>query len=185
MKKYFLLFCVSILLSCSSGKSKTPDYFVVDYNSEKLCKGIQNLNEYIDKSKEIKNYFIGDKENTRLRIKIDTLITEGVPEIVSIKAGIEEKIRLKEKIPLEQAHRILELRSIRNPVIKLKSCIQDSNLINPQINLEYYYYSEYGLLIAEISKIKYKPEYGEGFLVLAELDSIGSIKIIKTSYWQE
>lgn len=72
------------------------------------------------------------------------------------------------------------------PTIKLNpACIEQINANKPQVKIQYYYYPEYALLTAQISKIKYIEEYGIGYLILAKIDLNGEIAILKTSSWQE
>jgi hypothetical protein len=179
-KLSFILF-VALTISCSS---KKPN--VIDYHSERLCNGIKSMTEYVKNSNEIKKYFVENSSNSReLDCEIDTLVTEGI-SFPFLQSEVANIIKNEEKISLEQANRRLEIKFLSKPVIKLNSvCIKNSNVSKPQVKIEYYYYPEYALLTAEISKIKYEKEYGKGYLVLARIESSGEMKILKTSFWEE
>ena len=182
MKRNFtLILIVALLISCSSKKQH-----VIDYHSERLCAGIKNISEYVKNSSEIKKYFIENSSgSTELKFEIDTLVTEGI-SFPFLQSEVANIVRDEEKISLEQAYRRLEIKFLSKPIIKLNSvCIKNSNISKPQVKIEYYYYPEYALLTAEISKIKYGKEYGKGYLVLAKIDVSGEMKILKTSFWEE
>jgi hypothetical protein len=170
-----------LLISCSAKKS-----FVIDYNSERLCNGIKNMTKYIENSNEVKIYFSeNNASSTELKYEVDTLVTEGI-SFPFLQSEVANFIKNEEKIPLGQANKKLEMKFLAKPSIKLNSgCLKKLNINKPKVKIEYYYYPEYGLLTAEISKIKYIPEYGKGFLILAKIDLNGEIKILKTSFWEE
>ena len=168
-----------LLISCSAKKS-----FVIDYNSERLCNGIKNMTKYIENSNEVKLYFSENNiGSTELKYEIDTLVTEGI-SFHFLQSEVANFLKNEEKISL--GHKRLELKFLAKPSIKLNSgCLKKININKPKVNIAYYYYPEYRLLTAEISKIKYIPEYGKGFLILAKIDLNGEIKILKTSFWEE
>ncbi|MEK8181251.1 hypothetical protein WMW71_12965 [Flavobacterium buctense] len=182
MKRNLVLILINVLLvSCSASKPN-----IIDYHSEKLCGGIKNMSEYIKNSNEIKAFFLKNpSDSTILKSEIDSLVTEGIvfPFLQSEVANI---IKNEEKISLDQAYSRLEVKFLSKPIIKLNSvCVKQTNVSSPEVKIEYYYYPEYALLTAQISKIKYSQEYGKGYLVLAKIDSNGEMKILKSSFWEE
>ena len=182
MKKTFIYIIITLLLiSCSVKKS-----FVIDYNSERLCNGIKNLTKYIENSNEVKIYFSENYTgSTELKYEVDTLVTEGFP-FLFLQSEIANFVKNEEKISLDEAYKRLEIKFLAKPSIKLNSgCLKKLNIDKPKVNITYYYYPEYGLLTAEISKIKYIPEYGKGFIILAKINSNGELNIIKTNSWEE
>ena len=170
-----------LLVSCSAKES-----LVIDYNSGRMCNGIRNMTKYIENSNEVKLFFAAyNAEFTELKYEVDTLVTEGI-SFPFLQYEVANYIKNQEKISLVEANKILELKTLAKPIIKLNSgCLKKLNINNPKVNIAYYYYPEYGLLTTEISKIKYKPEYGGGFLILAKIDANGAIEILKTSFWEE
>jgi hypothetical protein len=170
-----------MLISCTTKKS-----FVIDYNSEKLCKGIKNMTKYIENSNEVKIYFSENNTgSTELKYEVDTLVTEGI-SFPFLQSEVANYVKNEEKISLAAAYKRLEIKFLAKPSMKLNSgCLKKLNIDKPKVNITYYYYPEYGLLTAEISKIKYMPEYGKGFIILAKIDLNGELKIIKTSFWEE
>jgi len=180
-RNFALILFVTLSISCSS---KKPN--VIDYHSERLCGGIKNMSEYVKNSSEIKKYFLENSSNsTELNSEIDTLVTEGI-SFPFLQSEVANIIKNEEKISLEQAYKRLEIKFLSKPIIKLNSvCLKQTNVGKPQVKIEYYYYPEYALLTAEISKIKYVNEYGNGYLILAKIDSSGEMKILKTSFWEE
>lgn len=182
MKKYLLLFVFSILflVSCASKNA-----IIMDYNSEKLCFGIQNLTKYIESLPEIKEHFLnGNSDKLNLNYEIEELIVEGIP-FPFFHFEIAEIIKVEEKISSAEAYNIVQLRHFTRSSKLNTFCLKKTNIKNPDFKIEYFYYPEYSLLMTEISKIKYKTEYGGGFLLLTKLDSEGKITLLKTSYWQE
>jgi len=182
LKRPFVNVLITLLLiSCSAKKS-----IVVDYNCEKLCNGIKNMTKYIENSNEVKIYFSEDNTDvTELKYEVDTLVTEGV-SFSFLQSEVANFIKNEEKISLGQASKRLEIKFLAKPNMKLNSgCLKKLNINHPKVNIRYYYYPEYGLLTAEISKIKYIPEYGKGFLILAKVDLNGEIKTLKTTFWEE
>ena len=171
MKRTFVNILITSLLLISCSTKKT---FVIDYNSERLCNGIKNMTKYIENSNEVKIYFSeSDTGATELKYEIDTLVTEGI-SFPFLQSEVANFVKNEEKISLDLAYKRLEIK-----------CLKKLNINKPKVNITYYYYPEYGLLTAEISKIKYKPEYGKGFLILAKIDLNGEMKILKTSFWEE
>jgi hypothetical protein len=144
------------------------------------------MTKYVENSNEVKIYFSENNTgSTELKYEVDTLITEGI-SFPFLQSEVANFIKNEEKISLDQANNRLEIKFLSKPSIKLNSgCLKKLNVNNPKVNIAYYYYPEYGLLTAEISKIKYIPEYGKGFLILAKIDLNGEIKILKTSFWEE
>lgn len=182
MKRTFVNILITLLLiSCSAKKS-----IVVDYNSERLCNGIKNMTKYIENSNEVKIYFSDENTGvTELKYEVDTLISEGV-SFPFLQSEVANFIKNEEKISLGQANKRLEMKFLAKPSIKLNSgCLKKLNINKPKVNIEYYYYPEYALLTAEMSKIKYISEYGKGFLILAKIDLNGEIKTLKTTFWEE
>lgn len=182
MKRTFINILISsLLISCSTKKA-----FVIEYNSEKLCNGIKNMTKYIENSNEVKIYFSENNTgSTELKYEVDTLVTEGI-SFPFLQSEVANFVKNEEKISLDEAYKRLEIKFLAKPSIKLNSgCLKKLNINKPKVNITYYYYPEYGLLTAEISKIKYMPEYGKGFLILAKIDLNGEIKILKTSFWEE
>tara|TARA_R110000868_G_C10554874_1_gene736267 strand:+ start:46 stop:600 length:555 start_codon:yes stop_codon:yes gene_type:complete len=180
-RKIALMILVTFLSSCSTKKT-----IVTDYYSEKLCGGITEMSNYIENSNEIKNYFIeSNSGNTKLNYEVTELVTEGIcfPFLQSEVAKIIEN---EEKISLEQANRILEVRFLSKPILILNSrCLEKRKFDKPDVKIEYYYYPEYNLLTAEITKIKYSAEYGKGYLILAKINADKKIEVLKTTFWEE
>ncbi|CAM4018148.1 hypothetical protein FLAN108750_05430 [Flavobacterium antarcticum] len=177
----YVMISVAFLASCSTKKT-----IVIDYYSEKLCGGITEISNYIENSDEIKNYFKeSNSENTKLNYEVTELVKEGIcfPFLQSEVAKIIEN---KEKISLEQASRRLEIKFLSKPILTLNSrCLEKRKIIKPDVKIEYYYYPEYSLLTAEITKIKYSAEYGKGYLILAEITADNKIEFLKTTFWEE
>jgi hypothetical protein len=144
------------------------------------------MTKYIETSSEVKIYFSeNNTDATELKYEVDTLVTEGI-SFPFLQSEVANFVKNEEKISLEQASNRLEIKFLVKPSIKLNSgCLKKTNINKPKVNIAYYYYPEYGLLTAEISKIKYTPEYGKGFLLLAKIGLNGEIKILKTSFWEE
>lgn len=181
MKKYFIaIIILTLLISCAVKKP-----VAVVYHSEKLCSGIQNMSAFINSSAEVRQFFSGSSAGNALTSKTDSLITEGIvfPFLQSEIAAI---VKNEEQISLAQANKRLEEKFLHNPLQLDPVCpISKNTGVKPDVGIEYYYYPEYALLTAEITKIKYAPEYAMGFLILAKLDSVGKLKILKTTVWQE
>lgn len=144
------------------------------------------MTNYIENSNEVKKYFSeSNTSSTELKYEIDTLVTEGISFIFS-QHEVAIFVKNEEKISLNAAYKRLDLKFLAKPTIKLNSgCLNKLNISKPKVKITYYYYPEYGLLTAEISQIKYKSEYGRGFLILAKIDLNGELEIIKTSFWVE
>jgi hypothetical protein len=182
MKRNFVLLLIAIvLISCSVNKQH-----VIHYRSERLCGGIKNMYEYIKNSNEIKDYFFENPLSPiQLNCEIDTLVTEGIP-FPFLQSEVAKIIEKEEKVSFAEAYRRLEFKFLSKPTIKLNpACLEHINANKPQVKIQYYYYPEYALLTAQISKIKYIEEYGIGYLILAKIDLNGEIAILKTSSWQE
>ena len=144
------------------------------------------MTKYIENSNEVKIYFSDENTSeTELKYEVDTLVSEGV-SFPFLQSEVANFIKNEEKISLGQANKRLEMKFLTKPSIKLNSgCLKKLNINKPKVNIEYYYYPEYALLTAKISKIKYIPEYGKGFLILAKIDLNGEIKTLKTTFWEE
>lgn len=182
MKSIIIFLLISsLLISCATYKS-----IVIDYNSEKLCNGIENLTNFIENSNDVKSYFLDKNSNsTDLKYEIDTLITEGI-SFMFLQYEVANYVMNEEKISFEEVNKRLEMKFLVKPNLELNSrCLKRQYINHPTVNIKYYYYPEYGLLTAEISKIKYIPEYGKGYLILAKIELNGDLKIIKTSFWEE
>jgi len=184
MRKILVLTLFLVLTySCSTTRKTNP---FLEYHSEKLCIGIRNMTEYIESSKELKTYFKNVLSDTiNLQYELDTVITEGVPFPFFTKE-ISKIIMQNEKISIEQAFTRLyrKFQSIE-PLRLTTGCIKNTKMSRPDIKVSFWFYPEYGLLISEISELKYEPKYGRGILFLAEIGNEGEMKIIKKSDWIE
>ena len=158
---------------------------VYDYQSPKLCIGIKNMTDFTVNSKELITFFKGSIfENVNLKYECDTLITEGIPII--LESQIAKIIINQEKISSEEAYESISKKKLLRQNFRLSTnCLKKSKIIDPEINIHYYYYPEYSLLITDVENILYEPGYSRGWLYLAELDDIGNIKIIDSSFWEE
>jgi len=184
MRQILVLTILLVLTySCSSTRKTSP---FLEYHSEKLCIGIRNMTEYIESSKELKNYFKNILSDTiNLQYELDTVIIEGVPFPFFVKE-ISEIIMQNEKISIEQAStRLYRKFKAVEPLRLTTGCIKSTKISRPDIKVSFWFYPEYGLLISEISEIKYEPKYGRGFLFLAEIGNDGEIRIIEKSDWIE
>jgi hypothetical protein len=172
-----------VTFSCSTTRKTSP---FLEYHSEKLCLGLRNMTEYIKNSEELKTYFktiLTDSIN--LKFEIDTGVTEGVPFPFFVKE-ISEIISQNEKISSEQAYSRLYRRfQVIEPIRLTTGCINSTKIPRPDVKVTFWFYPEYGLLISEISELKYEPKYGRGILFLAEIGNGGEMKIINKSDWIE
>jgi hypothetical protein len=184
MRKIIVLTIFLVLTySCSTTRKTRP---FLEYHSEKLCIGIRNMTEYIKNSEELKTYFNNIlTDSIHLKYEIDTVVTEGVPFPFFVKE-ISEIIAQNEKISIEQAYaRLYRKFQVKEPLRLTTSCIQRSKISRPDVKVSFWFYPEYGLLISEISELKYEPKYGRGILFLAQIGNEGEMKIIKKSDWIE
>ena len=144
------------------------------------------MTEYIKNSEELKTYFktiLTDSIN--LKFEIDTVVTEGVPFPFFVKE-ISEIISQNEKISSEQAYsRLFRRFQVIEPIRLTTGCFNSTKIPRPNVKVTFWFYPEYGLLISEISELKYEPKYGRGILFLAEIGNEGGMKIIKKSDWIE
>ena len=176
-----LLILVSFLASCSTKKT-----IVTDYYSEKLCSGITEISNYIENSNEIKKYFIeNNSENTKLNYEVSEFVTEGIC-FPFLQSDVAKIIENTENISSEQANRRLEVKFLSKPILKLNTrCLEKKKTNKPEVTINYYYYPEYSLLTAEITKIKYSAEYGKGYLILSKINADKKIEVLKTTFWEE
>ncbi|HLP04239.1 MAG TPA: hypothetical protein VK152_02310 [Paludibacter sp.] len=179
----YVTMLVLTLFSCTTTKKVTN---VLEYKSDKLCTGIKNMQELIESSKDLKNHFKDIlSDTTKLKYELDTIVTEGVPTMFFDKE-ISTIIMQNEKIPSKQAYSRLYIKSqIENPLKLNTRCINNTKIQRPDVKVSFWFYPEYGLLISEVSKIKYKREYGKGYLFLAKISDDGKLNIIKTTNWTE
>jgi hypothetical protein len=102
-------------------------------------------------------------------------IIEGFP--IDVKTLIAQIIQSEDNITLQAAEEKTK-HSKKKSILK-PSCIKQTNSINPEYNIDYYYYPEYGLLTAKISKSLHR-----GNLVFAKIELDGNLKILKTGFWE-
>ena len=184
MRKILVLTIFLILTySCSTTRNTSP---FLEYHSEKLCIGIRNMIEYIKNSEELKTYFKNIlTDSINLKYEIDTVVTEGVPLPLFAKE-ISKIIAQNEKISIEQAYsRLYRKFQVKEPLRLITGCIKSTRILRPDVNVSFWFYPEYGLLISEISEMKYEPKYGKGFIFLTKIDNDGEIEIIEKSNWIE
>ena len=180
-RKILLIIVVSFLTSCTTKKN-----IVTEYYSEKLCSGITEISNYIENSNEVKKYFIGNVTgNTKLNYGFNELVTEGI-SFPFLQNDVAKIIAKEEKITLEQANNRLQLKFLAKPILTFNThCLKKEKNNKPEVNVNFYYYPEYGLLTAEIIKIKYSAEYGKGYLILAKVNAEEKLEILKTTFWEE
>jgi len=144
------------------------------------------MTEYIESSEELKTYFKNVlTDSIKLKYEIDTLVKEGVPFPFFVKE-ISEIVAQNEKISVKQAYtRLIWKFPVIEPLRLSTGCINSTKIPRPDVKVTFWFYPEYGLLISEISELKYEPKYGRGILFLAEIGNEGEMKIIKKSDWIE
>lgn len=180
MKKLLILYIYISSVSFSSDKQ-----IVTKYESEKLCNGIKNINDYVQNSIEIKKFHLGDQSLEKLEYFTDSKITEGIP-FPFITSDVAKIIHQQDKISINEAINKIEKRFLtKNETFIKLNCLNEKNILHAKLKMKYYYYPEYNLLTAEIIKIKNKLEYGKGYIVLAKTDLKGKIQILKTTFWEE
>lgn len=134
------------------------------------------MNKYIDESEIIKEFHLGKvSKATKLKYTINTNIIEGFP--MDVQTLIAPIIQSEDNITLQAAEEKVKL-SKRKSILK-PTCIKQTNFTNPEYKIDYYYYPEYGLLTAKISK-----NINRGNLVFAKIELDGYLKILKTGFWE-
>lgn len=173
MKNCTILFLLILLQSCSSKKT-----IPTVYDAERLCKGIEDMSKYIDESEVIKEFHLGKvSKETKLKYTINTNIIEGVP--MDVRTLVASIIQSEDNITLQEAEEKIKIKLSKKKTFLKPSCIKPTNFVNPEYKIDYYYYPEYELLTAKISK-----NINRGDLVFAKIDLNGNIKVLKTGFWQ-